>query len=922
MTNHNSPLTALLNSVSDAVIWIDRTLSIAFVNTAALNLFGFAADEIRGMAVTQLFPDLISSSYQELLLRVLASPEASVPLPENNRLKGTHRQGHKFHVEGYITKIELERQIFLAFVLKDIPLTEGLESLTAEKEYRFQQIFSRNHEVMLLIDPQGGSILDANDAACQFYGYAPDQLRQMNIQQINQLSAEQIAMEMAAALAEKRNRFIFTHRLASGDLRTVEVYSTPLKFNSGNVLFSIVHDISEEQRIEKELKRSSEQLARAIEGSGVGLWEWVIPTGELIINERWANILGYSLEELAPTTIETWNRLANPEDLERSYRVIEQHIAGQMPLYECEVRMRHKDGRWATILDRGRVTEWDEMGHPVRLTGTHLDITKRREMEEQINYRSRFEELLLNISTRFINLDGIQTDEEINRALREIGEFEEVDRTYVFLFDPELASMSNTHEWCREGIEPQIENLQSVPTEMAPWWMSKLKRHEAIYATCLSEFPEEAASEKEILEAQSILSVAVIPIVLNKSLLGFVGFDAVREEKRWTADSIALLRMFSNILSGTFERNHAEKALRQSQARNSALLNAMPDMLFRVRSDGLLLDFSSPNENNLALPAEKIIGSNIRDILGDENGSKALECIKAAIRTGMKQTLLYDLTIGQHTENFEARFVASATDEVIAIVRDVSESIRLEQMKSDFINRASHDLRTPLTTIMLMVRLLDRKCSKKDRQVYWQVLKDELERENNLIENLLMVGRLESKRWEVKLRPVDSLTILQDCLLALQPQTDAKEIQVVTDLPEQAQPIRGEDSALRQIFINLLHNAIKFSPTGGTLTITCRTQADSIQFMIQDQGIGIPEEDLPHIFSRFFRGHNAIDNEIPGSGVGLYIVKSIVEQFGGNIRIESELNLGTTIEINFSLWKGDEGPGFSEWLLSTTEDLG
>ncbi len=101
-------------------------------------------------------------------------------------------------------------------------------------------------------------------------------------------------------------------------------------------------------------------------------------TGETEFDERWAEIVGYELEELEPVSIETWEELAHSEDLERSDELLEKHFAGETDYYEFEGRMKHKNGDWVWIQDRGRVVEWDDEGNPVRMVGTHIDITERK----------------------------------------------------------------------------------------------------------------------------------------------------------------------------------------------------------------------------------------------------------------------------------------------------------------------------------------------------------------------------------------------------------------------------------------------------------------------------------------------------------------------------------------------------------------
>jgi len=144
-----------------------------------------------------------------------------------------------------------------------------------------------------------------------------------------------------------------------------------------------------------------------------------------------------------------------------------------------------------------------------------------------------------------------------------------------------------------------------------------------------------------------------------------------------------------------------EDDLLQSETRNKALLSAVPDLIFRIRRDGVFLDFKSTPDSLLLLPADQIIGASINEIMDASISDKAMLCIEMALLSKETQTLEYTLKVGNSSHVFEARFKDSGEDEVTAIIRDVSARARLEQMKSDFINRASHELRTPIATMLL-----------------------------------------------------------------------------------------------------------------------------------------------------------------------------------------------------------------------------
>jgi len=133
-------------------------------------------------------------------------------------------------------------------------------------------------------------------------------------------------------------------------------------------------DLSALQAMENALEDQRKRLEEILWGTDVGTWEWHVQTGEVRFNDRWAEIVGYTLAELAPVSIETWKGLCHPDDFARSGEVLRRVFTRETAFYSCEVRMRHKDGHWIWVHDRGKVVEWDEHGQPVRMSGTHTDI--------------------------------------------------------------------------------------------------------------------------------------------------------------------------------------------------------------------------------------------------------------------------------------------------------------------------------------------------------------------------------------------------------------------------------------------------------------------------------------------------------------------------------------------------------------------
>lgn len=157
---------------------------------------------------------------------------------------------------------------------------------------------------------------------------------------------------------------------------------------SRDLFLDFVEDVTD-------LKRAELRLASIIEGTQTATWEWNVQSGETIINERWAEMVGYTLDELSPTSIDTWNNFLHPEDRDKSEHALEKHFSGELPYYEAEVRLRHKNGSWVWILDRGKVTEWTSDGKPLIMMGTHQDITYLKNISEKLQKELLVKETLL-----------------------------------------------------------------------------------------------------------------------------------------------------------------------------------------------------------------------------------------------------------------------------------------------------------------------------------------------------------------------------------------------------------------------------------------------------------------------------------------------------------------------------------------------
>jgi len=190
------------------------------------------------------------------------------------------------------------------------------------------------------------------------------------------------------------------------------------------------------------------------------------------------------------------------------------------------------------------------------------DITDRKIMEQKIHSQLIFEKLVAELSSHFVSLQPEQIDSGINYILELTGNFFQADRSYLFQFSADGNTMSNTHEWIREGIISYIEDDQNQPVEKTPWWAKLIRAREHVYIADVGKLPPEAAAEKEVFESQQIKSILCVPLVKEASLFGFFGFDSVREKKEWEDYQIAWLKVIAEIVVNALIRHENDNTIR------------------------------------------------------------------------------------------------------------------------------------------------------------------------------------------------------------------------------------------------------------------------------------------------------------------------------------------------------------------------
>jgi two-component system phosphate regulon sensor histidine kinase PhoR len=234
----------------------------------------------------------------------------------------------------------------------------------------------------------------------------------------------------------------------------------------------------------------------------------------------------------------------------------------------------------------------------------------------------------------------------------------------------------------------------------------------------------------------------------------------------------------------------------------------------------------------------------------------------------------------------------------VLAMRDISEVRALEQLKSDFVATVSHELRTPLTSIYGFAETLlreDASFGEEDRASFVRYIASESERLNRLVESLLSAARLETGAVGLQLSPVDVAAVARDVAAWAGARSEHHTLALV--LPPGGALADADADRVRQVLINLIDNAIKYSPDGGTVTVRVRKRRRVVELRVSDEGIGISERDQHNLFQKFFRVDAAMSRGIRGIGLGLYLVRGFVTAMGGRIWVESVQGKGSTFVV-------------------------
>lgn len=391
---------------------------------------------------------------------------------------------------------------------------------------------------------------------------------------------------------------------------------------------------------------------------------------------------------------------------------------------------------------------------------------------------------------------------------------------------------------------------------------------------------------KAMKNAQKIAngeSVELIEIPKNKK----------RKKKNKDMDSVIQI---INLMTGEMKQKLNE--VNRQKREIEAILLHMNDGVIAFDENGNIMHINPAAKDLLEINTEKNFG----EIFNRFNTNINMEAIMYLDNWDEQK-----INIGEKTLNV---FLASYKDEndlssgIIAVIQDITEHVKLDNMRKEFVADVSHELKTPITSIMGYADTLqDGDYDKETQQKFLSVISSESRRMADLVSDLLTLSRYDTKRMKREVSEFDLGELAKKCQEKLEIEIERKEQNVECYVTADVPPIRADKNGIERVILNVLSNAIKYTPEQGSIKIYVGFVYNDAYIKVIDNGIGIPREDLTRVFERFYRVDKARSREMGGTGLGLSIAKEIIEQNKGSIDIKSEYGKGTEVVIRIPATK-------------------
>ena len=433
-----------------------------------------------------------------------------------------------------------------------------------------------------------------------------------------------------------------------------------------------------------------------------------------------------------------------------------------------------------------------------------------------------------------------------------------------------------------QGVPLHISDLQSVPPTTYP----------------------------DVVTEEELHAYLGVPLLLHDKVIGVLSLSR-KQPSPFTSLEVELLSPFAHQASVAIERAELFATVLQEKKESEAIIRNTADGIAIIDQQRRIVDLNPALERLVGWPREEALGIPCSEFFYghkvDKEGLCGEVCPFSLVASQDDSLLVEHPVTTRDGRQLDVqvsygliRDEAGEVSRVIAAVRDISKQKELERLRSEFVSTVSHEFRTPLALIKGYIATLlrpDLDLGDETRERFLRSIDEAADRLSRLIGELLNASRIEAGRLELNLQPLDLGKLVTEVLERFH--LEASSYRLVAQLPPRKLVVQADSDQVERVLLNLLTNAIKFSPENGTVTVKARwiEALPGVMISVTDQGRGIPPEHLDHVFDKFYRAGDDLVRKTNGVGLGLYICKSIVERHGGRIWVESTPGEGSTFKL-------------------------
>ncbi|MFW5836702.1 MAG: PAS domain S-box protein, partial [Desulfovibrionaceae bacterium] len=874
------PLRGVLEAMPSAAALLDNEGRILAANGRLADLAGQPACELEaGTRLADLADPESKELARSLFQNLSDAPDALMELelwlaggPRNRR-----------EVQASVGRIPGDGRLLAVF--QDLARQRAIEQDLLRKEARYRAILEDQSELICRYLPDG-RLSYVNEAYARYYGKSPEELIDHNfVPHIPDEDLERIR-SLVGSLNPGQPSVSFEHRilLPDGEVRWQQwTHQAILSSDQALIEYQAVgRDVTDRERAKQALEESESRLQLVLASTQDGVFDLDLATGRAHYSPAWLEMHGLN-PAMAAGSADLWRELIHPEDREMVETALEAHFSGQQDQFRAAYRRLAGD-KEAWSLSRGKAVDWDDQGRPVRLVGATTDITRRKRAEDALKQsEARFRSIFHNASAGFIIMDRHGTIQEFNQRL--VDMLDAAPENLQYRIPTEFAHPEHVEEVAAHLRLILTEEADTVDLESrfirrdgAPVWLSIAARRildeggETAAVVCVvQDVTERKAMESALAESNhffaSILEANPSPVFYKNHEGRFEFVNAAFEQIMGVSAS--------QVLGRTAEESYPDPSVAEAA----------------TAADDVLLSASGPAhmqyERTLELP-----GGKTHHFIVNKSGIYGIDgSIQGLV--GM----MTDIT-NQKEVQLKLREAMERADEMAREARSANRA------KSEFLAGMSHEIRTPMNAILGMGELLLDSPLNAEQKKYVEIFHNAGQSLLALINDILDLAKIEAGRHELATEPLDLLEVVESTCEFMALKAHEKGLDLVCAFrPDAPRRFIGDAPRLRQVLINLLGNAVKFTDAGQIVVDVDRhpCQPQNMRIAVSDTGIGILPSKQEKIFESFFQADASTTRRHGGTGLGLAICRRLVELMGGEISVESAIGRGSTFQISFRL---------------------